>query len=155
MEEENYVRVEDGFGYTIWIPMEQKTLIGLYSAFLTPENVLDVGCGGGRLLKFFPGSYVGIDKSRRNIKSNILVGKNRILADANFLPFRDMVFDMVFSCTVLMLNKDVKQIVSEMERVSYKYLLFLESRTKFISRRDLETRTSKGRSPLSLWLFAR
>jgi len=22
MEEENYVRVEDGFGYTIWIPME-------------------------------------------------------------------------------------------------------------------------------------
>ena len=68
--------------------------------------VLDVGCGVGRLFKFFPNVHiVGMDISSemirhaKNLASDSL--RDLILASATHLPFRNSCFDLAYSVTVL------------------------------------------------------
>jgi len=121
------------------------------------------------MAKYFNG-YVGIDFCKQNLKSNLLKDKDKILAHANYLPLRNNIFDLSLTCTVLMHNPLVEEIITEIERVTKTNILFIESRRKlksgykhpyrdyvkdflFISKRDLETRFSNKKSCLSLWLF--
>lgn len=79
---------------------------------LKDKSVLDVGCGTGRYMeiaKNFGGDVVGVDASqsvysaRRNLN-----GVGIIRADIFNLPFRDGVFDRIFSIGVLHHTKDTR-----------------------------------------------
>jgi len=82
---------------------------------------LDVGCGAGRYMEIaqkFGGNVVGIDASksvysaRRNLE-----GVELIRADIFNLPFKDGVFDRIFSIGVLHHTKDTKAAFLELPRL--------------------------------------
>ena len=74
---------------------------------MTPENAVDLGCGGGRnageLLKMFPKAHVtgvdysdlSVEKSKDYNKAMIEAGRCKVLqGDVSALPFRDGTFDL-------------------------------------------------------------
>jgi ubiquinone/menaquinone biosynthesis C-methylase UbiE len=74
---------------------------------MTPENAVDLGCGGGRnageLLKMFPKAHVtAVDHADLSVKkaaayNRIMIGAGRCTAmqgDVSALPFRDGSFDL-------------------------------------------------------------
>jgi ubiquinone/menaquinone biosynthesis C-methylase UbiE len=68
-------------------------------------RVLEVGCGGGQNRAWVASrrlEYVGIDYSRTRVFEWLQRhGGPDLLCDAHFLPFRDQVFDCVYSAAVL------------------------------------------------------
>ena len=106
-------------------------------------SLLEVGCGYSKQLKSLSSSEVsffGCDFSR----TQLLKGKEffpamigRVAeADADFLPFKDRSFDAVMSSAVILHNKHPKaqRIISEMIRVSRKYLVHNEDTDVTFSR---------------------
>ncbi len=88
---------------------------------LKGKSVLDVGCGAGRYMEIaqdFGGNVVGIDASqsvysaRRNLD-----GVGIVRADIFNLPFRDGVFDRIFSIGVLHHTKDTRAAFLELPRL--------------------------------------
>ena len=77
---------------------------------------LNCGCGRGGQEDIF-GSSVGIDISFENIRSLIKRGGQGIVADMEFLPFRDNTFDLVYGFGILHHLSDIKRGVSEATRV--------------------------------------
>lgn len=75
-------------------------------------TILDLGCGPGRFksgIEKFGYKWIGLDITK--------TGDITVLGNAHFLPFRDEVFDCVFSkCTLEHFN-DPKNVVSEVHRV--------------------------------------
>jgi len=147
---------------------EQLKLTDMLIDVLNPIEVLDVGCGmGWKYPCFTTTKYIGVDKNRNHLRH---FDGTRIICRGEHLPFPDRSFDLVYSCTVLMLNKDGEKIINEMARVSANYLAFIESRRKLmyghkhpykeISERNgfelvFERKFETERSPLSMWLFRR
>lgn len=95
---------------------------------LTGMNILDVGCGGGTLLRYLfdfgakPGNCFGIDLLEDALGSAKELSPNTsfFLANAAQIPFADHTFDLVFQSMVLtsVLDPKIKQtIASEMLRV--------------------------------------
>ncbi len=83
-------------------------------------KILDTGCGLGQYLCWF-NSFAkawGVDISFESLKRIPDACKNRILvADFNFLPFEDEVFDLVFSNHSIEHTLDKKVVLSEFHRV--------------------------------------
>ena len=88
---------------------------------LEGKLVLDVGCGAGRYMEIaqkFGGKVVGIDAStsvysaRRNLD-----GVDIIRADIFNLPFRDGVFDRIFSIGVLHHTNDTRAAFLQLPRL--------------------------------------
>jgi ubiquinone/menaquinone biosynthesis C-methylase UbiE len=89
------------------------------------EYVLDLGCGTGFLFQQLSektGKVVGLDLSKKALQeakkrmektSNVSL----VCADADNTPFRDSVFDKIFSITVLQNMPDPAKTVREMKRV--------------------------------------
>lgn len=71
------------------------------------DNILDIGCGNGRLLNLFENkniNYTGIDSSKELIeiaKKNYREQRTFLHANALSLPFQDKTFDTIFSIAVL------------------------------------------------------
>ena len=68
--------------------------------FLHEKQILDVGCGIGRILKFyahFSNNISGVDFSRNmlNICKNNVLSAKLVNGDACNLPFKDKCFDVV------------------------------------------------------------
>lgn len=91
---------------------ESKIREALRSISLDSSNiVLDVGCGIGLLFNYISGLVdviVGVDISLESLKIALDLVKKRgfssielVRADADFLPFRNEVFDRVFAITLL------------------------------------------------------
>jgi ubiquinone/menaquinone biosynthesis C-methylase UbiE len=92
------------------------------------KDVLDVGCGTGRLLlrgAEEANRIVGVDLSSEMVKASIqqffyheLSGKSEFLvADAEKLPFKDNSFDLALSTCVMFLLPDPEQGIKEIHRV--------------------------------------
>jgi ubiquinone/menaquinone biosynthesis C-methylase UbiE len=84
-------------------------------------QVLEVGCGGGQMrsyLRELGHEYVGIDISKtRVVESLRRHGGPDLLADAHRLPFRDGVFDVVYSIGSLMYMTSPLLCLQEVHRV--------------------------------------
>ncbi|NOX36609.1 MAG: class I SAM-dependent methyltransferase [Calditrichaeota bacterium] len=90
------------------------------------KAILDVGCGtGNHLIALYrrgAGLCVGIDRSRdmlevfrQKLSSN---GPCIVRADAAHLPFREKIFDLCFSVTMLEFVSKPGNVIAEMHRVS-------------------------------------
>lgn len=95
-----------------------------------PERILDVGCGEGETIAQLKRSkvgktYEGIDNSGDAIKigKKIYQGINIKLADIYKLPYRDNSFDLLVCTEVLEHLENPKKALSELRRVSAKYIL--------------------------------
>ena len=87
------------------------------------EIALDVGCGTGLLLRRLKNPSVGIDISQRMLSRARTITRKRktshlIHADVENLPFRQKVFEKVFSVTMIQNTPDPKRSILEMARVS-------------------------------------
>jgi len=77
---------------------------------------LNCGCGRGGQEDIF-GPSVGIDISFENIRSLIQRGGQGMVADMEFLPFKDNTFDIVYGFGILHHLNDIKRGVSEATRI--------------------------------------
>ncbi len=90
------------------------------------SSVLDLGCGSGNFLSLFPNG-VGIDFSRGMIYKAKKVSLNPlVVADINYLPFRDNSFDASYSVNVLYHSEDPRKVVGEALRVSRKRYVIVD-----------------------------
>jgi ubiquinone/menaquinone biosynthesis C-methylase UbiE len=119
-----------------------KTLAYLNKPYLC--KVLDVGCGPGSFIKKISNSadfLVGVDLSSRMIeiakKSNKEKKCQFICADADFLPIRDGVFDIVFAFTLLQNMPNPYTTIREMQRVKQSKGKIAVSIPKLISNEGL------------------
>lgn len=105
---------------------------------LKPNNILEVGCGFGRNIKFLidkginPKSIVGVDISRNMLKEakSYIKNKNIVLinCDAKKLQFKDKEFDLIFIHGVFMHIKpdEIQNVVKEIKRIAKKNILSIE-----------------------------
>jgi len=103
---------------------------------LKAENVLDVGCGTGNDLREFPENFDvhGIDLNDDALKkAQLKLGSFKFKKGSIIeLPYGDSSFDLVFTHKVLNYidDKDMPNAVSELFRVSRKYILNIELYSK-------------------------
>jgi ubiquinone/menaquinone biosynthesis C-methylase UbiE len=109
-------------GYDELYGEEQRIKLNILKKNLNIKNddlLLDVGCGTGH--KFDCG-VVGIDPSiellqQHQKNNNKFNNKNRILARAENIPFKDNIFDKVISITSMHNFDDIEKGIKEMKRV--------------------------------------
>ena len=77
---------------------------------------LNCGCGSGEQKDIF-GPSIGMDISFENIRSLIKAGGQGVVADMEFLPFKDQTFDRVYGFGILHHLGEIKKGVSEAARV--------------------------------------
>ncbi len=88
--------------------------------------ILEIGCGDGRftkqIIKKNKNIYVGIDISYKMIKytRNNIKRSNFIISDAEYLPFRNEVFDRILIFATLFFISNQKKTILEIKRVSKK-----------------------------------
>ncbi|MDM5316598.1 methyltransferase domain-containing protein [Fictibacillus sp. b24] len=117
----------DAMARTTWLKEIHDTLKETTGSWVEKE-VLDVGCGTGRLL--LRGAedakkLVGVDLSSEMVKASIqqffyheLSGKSEfVVADAEDLPFKDETFDLALSTCVMFLLPDPANGIREVNRI--------------------------------------
>ena len=90
------------------------------------QRLLDLGCGNGFFSQPFSEicQTVGVDFSQAMLQANPLDSKFGM--DANRLAFQDMAFDVVFCHALLHHVEEPGKVLSEMRRVSRKYVVVME-----------------------------
>ncbi len=134
----------------------------LRSQFITDEikklqfsSLLEIGCGYGKQIKNLSaknGVFItGVDFSRSQLMKAkeycAGINLNVLEADSESLPLKDKSFDVAFSSAVILHNEPekAKRIISEMIRVSRKYLIHNEDVDKAFSRYGYDlTKTYQG-----------
>jgi SAM-dependent methyltransferase len=104
---------------------------------LKPKNVLEIGCGFGRNLRFllnhlsYPVVMTGFDisesmirKAKENLNNRALLG----CADINALPLFERSYELVFTHAILMhvSERDIENAIREISRVVQKHLIIIE-----------------------------
>ena len=94
------------------------------------DILLDIGCGTG-LSSEFNCNVVGIDPSLELLKQNKNIDK--ILAKAEYIPFKNNVFDKVISITSMHNFNNIEKSIKEIKRVGKKDFAFsiLKKSNKF------------------------
>ena len=94
------------------------------------DILLDIGCGTG-LSSEFNCNVVGIDPSLESLKQNKNIDK--ILAKAEYIPFKNNVFDKVISITSMHNFNNIEKSIKEIKRVGKKDFAFsiLKKSNKF------------------------
>lgn len=119
----------------------QKRLFPQHEWFLrlikkiSPESILEVGCGFGRNLKFLIDNHIPASKLTGADISAVLLARARLpksvrLIQGNVLrlPFAPNQFELVFTHGLLMhlSPRQFSQALTELVRVSQKYLILIE-----------------------------
>ena len=88
--------------------------------------LLDVGCGNGHFTAHFDKlcKVTGIDYSQGMLDINPV--KNTLLMEAENIEFKDDSFDIVFCHALLHHVENIGSVLTEMRRVSRKYIIILE-----------------------------
>jgi len=90
-------------------------------------RLLDVGCGNGTFSIYLNEVFnvVGTDSSIKMLKK-FPVQFTLILANAYSLPFKEKSFEIVFEANVIHHIENDDSVISEMARLSKKYIIFIE-----------------------------
>jgi SAM-dependent methyltransferase len=91
-----------------------------------PLSLLDIGCGNGFFTYYFKNFYqtVALDFSEYMLKKNS--SRLKVCGSADKLPFMDNSFDITFCSNLLHHMEKAHKAVSEMKRVSCKYVVLSE-----------------------------
>ncbi len=104
---------------------EYKQNVAKYISELCDKdsNVLDVGCHDGRMSSYILdlNSYLKIEGV--DIQENLPCTIKRTKYDGKLLPFPDDHFDIVMAIDMLHHTHDISLVISEMARVSKKYII--------------------------------
>ncbi len=126
--------------------MDRQVIKALLS--ISPESILDVGCGIGRSMSKFKSlgfKMIGIDNSRSSIEAcqakGFILGKDIFKMDAAKMDFSDASFDVVFSEGLLEHFENYDPFVKEMVRVSKKYILLIQPNSHSLAGKILNTAT--------------
>lgn len=110
--------------------------------------VLDAGCGTGLLFSYVADkakTVVGLDISKKSLlkargRSKSYRNVHLILADADYMPFRDGMFNSVFAMTLIQNTPDPARTLSEMKRVATDdALLTVTGLKRYFSKEAFET----------------
>ena len=126
------VAIRDVIGYIHRHPLQQECVdwyldnrIKIIKYLLKSEvpflSICDVGCGGGIFLSKIESDFkVGVDISRINLENlkRDSPDSEAILADVEYLPFRDDVFDIVMFNEILEHLNNPKKSLLEVMRIS-------------------------------------
>jgi pseudaminic acid biosynthesis-associated methylase len=102
---------------------------------LAPRRVLEVGCNVGGNLRWIvphlePGAAYGVDVNRHALEliHGFVPDANVLVASARDLPFRDGLFDLVFTVGVLIHHPDgaLEAAIRELVRCSSRWVLVIE-----------------------------
>jgi len=101
-----------------------RVATSMLSSFSCDNVVLDVGCGSGLFFSHIVDKaklVVGVDLSRKlllkaNVHAKSFCEVYVVQADADYLPFKDALFDVVFSFTMLQNMPLPKQALVEFKR---------------------------------------
>ncbi len=77
-------------------------------------KILDHGCGTGLLSEFLGEEMVGVDSSQEMLK----IRGEGVHSDVEDMPFKDEIFDVVLSFSVLMNCRNLERAIEEIKRVS-------------------------------------
>ncbi|MCK4325598.1 class I SAM-dependent methyltransferase [bacterium] len=116
------------FIFSQLLEFELISLLNKHNINLTKAKILDMGCGGGRLLRFFmemgaqPSNLHGIDLMdyRIEIAKNLNPNISYQVCDAQKIPFEDETFDIVTQFVVFSSIHDdgiIKNISGEITRI--------------------------------------
>lgn len=106
-----------------------KPELDLISKYITfkDKSILDVGSGDGyfayHLSKYT--SVVASDISDAMLKENLV--SRKVKCDARYLPFKGGSFDIVIASNLLHHVENPKEVISEMHRVSRKYIVLSDT----------------------------
>lgn len=110
----------------------------VFNKFIDNSNknlILDLGCGGGREIIKNKGKVVGIDISFSSLSEAKKIYENVILADVQYLPFKNNTFDVICSFDVVghIPKEHKKSTIQEVERIlktGALTLYFIETESK-------------------------
>jgi ubiquinone/menaquinone biosynthesis C-methylase UbiE len=115
---------ENSLDQRLWFDRFQKRILKLVEKGYTPNTVLDVGCGTGRLLRkakarWPKAQFIGVDPANGMIEN-----ARRLMPEAKFyvgqaesLPLPDASVDLVFSTASYNFWQDKEKGLSEIKRV--------------------------------------
>jgi ubiquinone/menaquinone biosynthesis C-methylase UbiE len=114
--------------YDIRYSEEQESKYKLIIERIIPEKadlVLDLGCGTGLLMSKINAHYVGLDISKALISKALSKNHSNsfselVYGDADNLPFRDSVFNIIYAVTLIQNTPNPLTTITEMIRVSKK-----------------------------------
>ncbi len=107
-------------------------IIAKYTEMTRETTVLDVGCGNG----FFTwhlghiADTTGLDLSKRMLQLN--PSKKLVLGSALEIPFNDNSFDVVFCANLLHHLDNPQRAISEMARVSRRFVVSVEPNRNYL-----------------------
>jgi len=111
----------------------------IYNQNTTLDNrlVLDVGCGTGLLedVDYFDGDLICIDLSKNMLKEAKHKFGNKLdllCVDADYLPFREQIFDFVLSFTLLQNMPEPEKTIIEIRRIAKEGAMIVFSSIKKI-----------------------
>jgi SAM-dependent methyltransferase len=104
--------------------------IGQWIDLASIRNALDVGCGDGFSTYYMQQAVpklCAMDRAKRMLKRHPLKSQGIVLeSDASRIPFQDNAFDLVYCWELLHHVSNPAAILSEMARVSRRYVLVAE-----------------------------
>jgi SAM-dependent methyltransferase len=113
----------------LWRAVELKNIDPILRKYALKGPILDLGCAEGKIAGIFfkQGNIIGLDNCWDLIKENRKIDtyKALIMADALQMPFKEKVFESVFSNCVIEHIQDLKRTLRESARVIKEDGIFL------------------------------